>query len=255
MRRVHQLHPPLSRSRDSQRRRRAARSSPSAASHAARASPSAAAPASPSETTFRSSAQLLASGKRVVAMLASEYVAALHPLEPAEVERRLEALGFAAVETTVLGEEIVAAAYERVHSSAGDAFPRLRSTCPVVVSWVERFYPQLTHALAPVVPPYIAQARLVREIYPDDTAIVYVSPCWARKDEVHDPQFAGVVDVAIGFDELQHAPRREPRELQRRAGRVRPLHPPASAGQGALAHRRLPAPDAARARHDRRRAW
>lgn len=145
---------------------------------------------------------LLASDQRVVVILASEYVAALHPLQPAEVERNLLALGFSAVETTVLGEEIVAAAYERVHSSAGDAFPRLRSTCPVVVSWVERYYPQLTHALAPVAPPYIAQARLVRKIYPDDTAIVYVSPCWARKDEVRDPQFEGVVDVAIGFDEL-----------------------------------------------------
>ena len=145
---------------------------------------------------------LLASGTPVVAILASEYVAALHPLEPLEVERNLLALGFSAVETTVLGEEIVAAAYERVHGSARDAFPRLRSTCPVVVAWVERFYPQLAHALAPVVPPYIAQARLVREIYPGDTAIVYVSPCWARKDEVRDPQFENVVDVAIGFDEL-----------------------------------------------------
>lgn len=145
---------------------------------------------------------LLASGKRVVAILASEYVAALHPLEPADVERRLEALGFSAVETTILGEEIVAAAYEHVHSSAGDTFPRLRSTCPVVVSWIVQFYPQLTHALAPVVPPYVAQARLVREIYPDDTAIVYVSPCWARKNEIYDSQFEGVVDVAIGFDEL-----------------------------------------------------
>ena len=147
--------------------------------------------------------ELLASGRRVVAILASEHVAALHPLTPADAVRRLEALGFAAVETTVLGEEIVAAAYEGVHGSSGDAFPRLRSTCPVVVSWVERFYPQLAFALAPVVPPYIAQARLVHEIYPDDTAIVYVSPCWARKDEIHDPQFGGVVDVAIGFDELK----------------------------------------------------
>jgi diguanylate cyclase (GGDEF)-like protein len=121
----------------------------------------------------------------------------------AEVERHLEEIGFSTVETTVLGEELVAAAYERVHSLAADTFPRLRSTCPVVVSWVERFYPQLTDALVPIVPPYIAQARLVREIHPDNTAIVYVSPCWARKDEALSPQFDGVVDVAIGFDELR----------------------------------------------------
>ena len=89
-------------------------------------------------------------------------------------------------------------------------FPRLRSTCPVVVSWVERFYPQLTGALVPIVPPYIAQARLVRALSPSDTAIVYVSPCWARKDEIFEPKLAGVVDVAIGFDELKALLAEEP---------------------------------------------
>jgi diguanylate cyclase (GGDEF)-like protein len=145
---------------------------------------------------------LLAGERRVVAILASEYVAALHPLNPSEIERALETAGFYAVETTVLGEELVAAAYEQVHTRADNALPRLRSTCPVAVSWVARFYPQLVDALVPIVPPYIAQARLVRSIYPADTAIVYVSPCWARKDEVYEERFAGVVDVAIGFDEL-----------------------------------------------------
>ena len=53
----------------------------------------------------------------------------------------------------------------------------------------------------------------MREIYPDDTAIVYVSPCWARKDEVHDPQFEGVVDVAIGFDELKRLLDEHPAEF------------------------------------------
>ena len=146
---------------------------------------------------------LLASDRRVVAVLASEFVAALHPLSASQVESRLEAIGFAAVETTVLGEELVAAAYEQAHSSAGDAFPRLRSTCPVVVAWIERFYPQLTEALVPVVPPYVAQARLVRAIHPANTAVVYVSPCWARKDEALSKQFDGAIDIAIGFDELK----------------------------------------------------
>ena len=146
---------------------------------------------------------LLAGPRRVVAILASEYVAALHPLTSPEIERALETAGFNAVETTVLGEELVAAAYEQLHTRADNGVPRLRSTCPVAVSWVSRFYPQLVDALVPIIPPYIAQARLVRAIYPADTAIVYVSPCWARKDEVHEDRFEGVVDVAIGFDELE----------------------------------------------------
>jgi diguanylate cyclase (GGDEF)-like protein len=146
---------------------------------------------------------LLAGDSRVVAVLASEHLAALYPLRAAEVETSLESVGFDSVETTVLGEELVAAAYEQADEAMIGRPTRLRSTCPVVVSWVERYHPQLTSALMTIVPPYIAQARLVKATSAANTAVVYVSPCWARKDEIFDPQLAGAVDVAIGFDELK----------------------------------------------------
>lgn len=171
--------------------------------------------------------ELLESGRPVVAVLASEFVAAMHPLRPAEVERALEDLGFYAVESTVLGEEIVAIAYANLCKRPG-AFPVLRSTCPVTVEWVRRYHPALVQALAPVVPPYVAQARLVRELYPDDVAVVYVSPCYARKDEVADPEFAGAVDVAIDFAELRRmldSGRRKPggEPAEERPGGRRPM--------------------------------
>ncbi|TLM94566.1 MAG: 4Fe-4S dicluster domain-containing protein, partial [Actinobacteria bacterium] len=146
---------------------------------------------------------LLAEEKPVVALLASEYIAALHPRRIAEVEAGLEAMGFSAVETTVLGEELVAAAYEQVHARTDSLLPRLRSTCPVTVEWVQRFYPELTGALVPLVPPYVAQTRLIRELYAGEVAVAYVSPCWARKDEVLGDELPGAPDVAVGFDELE----------------------------------------------------
>lgn len=159
---------------------------------------------------------LIASGRPVVAILAAEHVAALHPLTAEQVEAGVLALGFAGMETSVLGEELVAVEYERAHARSDNLLPRLRSTCPVTVEWVRRFYPELTGALEPIVPPYIAQARLVRALYSADVAVVYVSPCWARKDEVFDASVRGAVDVAIGFDELRRmlegaeTPEREP---------------------------------------------
>jgi diguanylate cyclase (GGDEF)-like protein len=147
----------------------------------------------------------LLSGERpVVALLATEFVAALHPLTAGSVETRLEAAGFYAVESTVLGEEVVAAAYEVRHAS-GNGLPVIRSTCPVVNDWVRIYHPALTGALAPLIPPYIAQARLIREMYEEDVAIVYVSPCYARKDEARSAEFEGVVDAAIDFLELERA--------------------------------------------------
>ncbi len=146
--------------------------------------------------------ELLASGRPVVAVLAGEFAAAMHPMGSAELEARLEALGFHAVENTVLGEEMVAAAYEVRHSHS-DGIPVIRSSCPVVTAWVTRFRPALAGALAPVVPPYVAQARLVKALYPPGTAVVYVSPCYARKDESRDAEFEGAVDAAIDFLELR----------------------------------------------------
>lgn len=144
---------------------------------------------------------LLESGRPVIAVLASEFAAAMHPLSPIELERSLEAIGFFAVESTLLGEELVAATYEQSYAR-GSASLTLRSTCPVTVDWVRKFYPQLVPALMPIVPPYVAQARLVKAVYPADSFVVYVSPCYARKDEAYDPQFGGAVDAAIDFTEL-----------------------------------------------------
>jgi len=145
---------------------------------------------------------LLASGRPVVALLATEFVAALHPLSGSEVERALEGIGFYAVESTAIGEELVAAEYERSHARPC-ATLTLRSTCPVTVEWVRRFYPSLASALTPIVPPYIAQARLIRRLYPEDVAVVYVSPCFARKDEVYEPGLDDAMDAAIDFTELE----------------------------------------------------
>lgn len=164
----------------------------------------------------------LASGVPVVALLASEHVAALHPRASSQTVETLLAIGFDDVETTVLGEEIVAAAYEQVHARVDSGFPRLRSTCPVATAWVRKFHPALTDALVPIVPPYVAQARLVRALREDDPVIVYVSPCWARKDEIHSAEIRGAVDIAIGFDELKLLLEGAPRRPEAVDARLRP---------------------------------
>ncbi len=147
--------------------------------------------------------ELLDGERPVVALLATEFVAALHPMSHAEVEIAVEEAGFFSVETTLLGEEMIALEYEQYHDKQTGSIV-LRSTCPVAVEWVRRFHPALVSALAPVVPPYVAQARLIKALYPEDVAVAYVSPCFARKDEFTDPAFGGAVDVAIDFGELRH---------------------------------------------------
>lgn len=147
--------------------------------------------------------ELLLSGVPVVALLSSEHLAAMNSMSTDELIAALVATGFDSVETTVPAEELVAAAYEQVHVRTDSVLPRLRSTCPVAVDWVRRFHPELTGALVPVASPYVVQARLIRAARSSEVRIVYVSPCWARKDEIYDSRIADSVDVAIGFDELR----------------------------------------------------
>ena len=161
---------------------------------------------------------LLASDRPVVALLANEFVAAMHPMTPEAVEGALLESGFYAVESTLLGAEVVAMEYE-VRHAANTGVPVIRSTCPVVNEWVRRRHPTLVGALAPVVPPYVAQAAILKALYPPGTAVVYVSPCYARKDEALAPEFAGAVDAAIGFDELKRALGRADRSGRPYAGR------------------------------------
>ena len=167
---------------------------------------------------------LLAGDRPVVAMLATESVAAMHPMASETLERALLESGFCAVESTLLGAEVVAMEYEERHAAFTGA-PVIRSTCPVVNEWVRRRHPALVGALAPVVPPYIAQAAIIKALYPSGTAVAYVSPCYARKDEALSAEFAGVVDVAVGFDELKRAlgrlDRAEDPSARRRTGRER----------------------------------
>jgi diguanylate cyclase (GGDEF)-like protein len=151
--------------------------------------------------------ELLASGRPVVALLATEFAAALYPMTPRGVEDALEAVGFYAVESTLLGEEAVALAYEERHA-APNGIPVIRSTCPVVNDWVRKYHPALVGALAPLLPPYVVQARLIKALYPNDVAVVYVSPCYARKDEALLTEFGGAIDATLDFEELGRALRR-----------------------------------------------
>jgi diguanylate cyclase (GGDEF)-like protein len=162
---------------------------------------------------------LLTDGRPVVALLATEFSAALYPKTPEEIEGALEAAGFHAVESTLLGEEAIALAYESRHATV-NGLPVIRSTCPVVNDWIRKYHPALVGALAPLMPPYVVQAQLIKSLYPDGVTVVYVSPCYARKDEALSEEFGGAVDAAIDFSEMERALER----IDERGGAVRVAH-------------------------------
>ena len=79
----------------------------------------------------------------------------------------------------------------------------ISTTCPAIVSYVERYYPDLVDSLAPIVSPMVAMARALRQIHGDDLKIVFIGPCIAKKVEAQSEELAGEIDAVLMFPELR----------------------------------------------------
>lgn len=144
----------------------------------------------------------LLSRKQCVAVLATEYVASFYPYQPEVVVAAFEKAGFFVVEDSTLAEEIVAREWlEFIQKSETPTV--IRSTCPVVVEYIEKFHHQLIPYLAPIVSPMVAAGRLYKELYGHDTAVVYITPCIAAKSEAMDENVRDAVDAVLTFSEAK----------------------------------------------------
>lgn len=145
---------------------------------------------------------LLSSDSNTVAIMAREFVASFHPASPSQVEAGLERLGFFAIEELTLGDELIAKELLDLIASK-NGHPLIRSSCPALVTWIERYHPKFSSLMATIVPPAIAQGKLVKLTYPPPTAAVYIGPCLAMKAEIEKESNAGAIDAAITFIELK----------------------------------------------------
>jgi PAS domain S-box-containing protein len=140
---------------------------------------------------------LLASGRPVMASIAPAAPGVFGDDYP-RLLGAVKALGFARVEETARTAE--AGARPPAALAVGDAgTPVITSACPAVVSLVEKYYPQYVPRLAPIPSPMVAHARLLREEYGADTAVVFIGPCIAKKEEGTQEG----VNAALTFDELR----------------------------------------------------
>ena len=146
--------------------------------------------------------QLLGQRTPVIAILSSALPAAFPEVRPRQMVAALKKLGFSEVMETAFGAELVCREYGRlVRENRGK--PILSSTCPAVVSFIEKFYPQLIDNLAPIVSPMIAMGRVIKWQYNPEAKVVFIGPCVAKKAEREDENLAGVIDAVLTFPELK----------------------------------------------------
>ncbi|NLN16587.1 MAG: PAS domain-containing protein [Firmicutes bacterium] len=140
----------------------------------------------------------LADGEKVAVSLAPSFVVGL-PADPGLVLAGLRKSGFAIVQQTALGAELVAREQYRLSQGNGILLePQINSSCPVVVNLVERHYPGLIPHLAPLVSPMVAHARYLKQEDPE-LKVVFIGPCIAKKEEADRLED---VDAVLTFQEL-----------------------------------------------------
>ena len=107
-------------------------------------------------------------------------------------------LGFSFVEETARGAYYVTKEYAKLLDSG--KYPILiTSACPSSVTYLCTEFPETIKYLAPVVSPMIAHARILKKQLGEDTKIVFVGPCIAKKKEADG---FNELDYVLTFEEL-----------------------------------------------------
>lgn len=146
--------------------------------------------------------EFIKNNEKVYLSLAPSYPAEFDVKGFRQMAGALRKLGFTYVEETALGAAKVSMEYEKLIRQ-GDMKNIISTACPVIVSLVEKYYPELIEQLAPVVSPMIAHVKMMREIYGSEGRMVFIGPCLAKKEEYKDFVNDNLIDAVLTFEELQ----------------------------------------------------
>ncbi|HPW55105.1 MAG: 4Fe-4S dicluster domain-containing protein [Thermoanaerobaculaceae bacterium] len=145
---------------------------------------------------------LLASGERVAACVAPSFPAEFVELDAKVLVGMLRRLGFALVNEVAFGADLVARRYRQLLADNPDRC-YISTSCPAIVTFVERYYPSLVDFLAPVASPMVATARALRQVHGPELKTVFIGPCVAKKGEELDTGLSPEIDEVLTFAELR----------------------------------------------------
>ena len=143
---------------------------------------------------------LIAKGERVYVSLAPSWVAEFDNVSKEQLLTAIEKLGFAGVSETALGAEEVSSHVADFLSDKKDGI-YLSTACPSFVEYVNKYLPDLSNNLTPVMSPLLAHCRIMRKEFGEDIKIVFVGPCIAKKFEAD--KNSSLLNLSISFRDLR----------------------------------------------------
>ncbi|HOP64770.1 MAG TPA: [Fe-Fe] hydrogenase large subunit C-terminal domain-containing protein, partial [Spirochaetota bacterium] len=102
---------------------------------------------------------LLRNDVTVAALIAPSFPAEFPAISHRRVVSMIRQLGFKYVIEVAFGADLVSAEYRKLVSGSEESY--IATTCPAIVSYIEKYYPALVPHLAPIASPMIAAARSV----------------------------------------------------------------------------------------------
>lgn len=143
---------------------------------------------------------LIQRGKTAVSLAPSFRAAFPEPVIP-RLPSALRKLGFAIIGETAVG------AYHHIAALKKNLIIRphlsvLDNSCPAVVEYVEKYEPKFIQNIGHIPSPMVLHALHLRANYPDVRNVVFIGPCIAKKGEAERPEYTGIVDCVLTFEEL-----------------------------------------------------
>ena len=139
-------------------------------------------------------------GKKVIVSIAPSF-AGFFDVQQGKVVSALKRLGFSIIEETAVGAEIVSELYnEYIVDNKQDVY--ITTSCPSANYLVEKYFKEIIPYLIPVVSPMIAHGKLLKKKFGQDSFVVFIGPCLAKKSEFDSYSKDNIIDAVLTFDEL-----------------------------------------------------
>lgn len=158
--------------------------------------------------------QLFQLKPRIIVSLAPSFVSEFPECTASQLVSAIKKLGFFAVSETALGADIVSAQIaEDLDNAAKQTAQKqtteetknrqkifLSSACPSAVEFIKKFMSEFAPYITDRASPLLAHARFLKAQYGEDTGIVFIGPCIAKKREA---DVWKEIDTAISFKDLK----------------------------------------------------
>lgn len=150
--------------------------------------------------------EALKRGEKISILIAPAFLAN-YPAEYERVLGGLKKLGVNRMISVSFGADITTWGYlnyvKKYNFTGGISQP-----CPAVVSYIERYLPQLLPKLFPVQSPMMCAAIYVNKTMGIKDKLAFISPCIAKKEEIMSRRGKGLISYNVTFDHLMQYVRR-----------------------------------------------